>query len=70
MTLAVLIIKVYSVSFLFLVSLVVENEEIKELLEENGIPSQTQQEAYPVRVLPAKCLGRIYGRLGKHSVIS
>ncbi|XP_057312817.1 phosphorylase b kinase regulatory subunit alpha, liver isoform-like isoform X2 [Hydractinia symbiolongicarpus] len=48
------------------VALIAEDEEIKELLAENGIVSQTADEASPIRILPARCLSWIYGRLGKN----
>lgn len=50
-----------------LVALIAEDEEVKELLASNGIESQTVEEVAPVRILPAKCLVRIYNKLGIHT---
>ena len=47
-----------------LVALIAEDEGVKKLLASNGIESQTVEEVAPVRILPAKCLVRIYNKLG------
>eukprot|EP00795_Rhopilema_esculentum_P000411 gene411-10079_t len=49
------------------VSIIAEDKSIKDLLNEHDIPCQTPAEADPIRVLPAKCLGKIYSELGKNS---
>ena len=46
------------------VALIAEDEEIKELLATKGIQSQTVEEVAPIRILPAKCLVRLYNSLG------
>jgi len=46
------------------VALIAEDESIKALLSEHGIQSQTSAEASPVRILPARCLSRIYCNMG------
>ncbi|XP_065667244.1 probable phosphorylase b kinase regulatory subunit alpha isoform X3 [Hydra vulgaris] len=48
------------------VALIAEDEEIKELLTKNGVISQTVKDAEPIRILPARCLSKIYSRLGKN----
>ena len=50
--------------FLLIVALIAEDEEIKELLATKGIQSQTVDEVSPIRILPAKCLVRLYNSLG------
>ncbi len=50
---------------LHLVSVIAEDEAIKAILDEQEIPCQTQAEVNPIRILPAKCLSRIYNKLGK-----
>ena len=47
-----------------IVALIAEDEEVKELLQENGIQSQTMDEVLPIRILPAKSLIQIYKHLG------
>ena len=49
---------------LTLVALIAEDEEIKEMLATKGIQSQTVYEVAPIRILPAKCLVRLYSSLG------
>ena len=59
-----------SLLFSTLVALIAEDEEIKELLASKGIQSQTVEEVAPIRILPAKCLVRLYNSLGKYSLES
>eukprot|EP00112_Aurelia_sp_Birch-Aquarium-sp1_P009484 Seg208.3_Seg208.2_Seg208.5 transcript_id=Seg208.3_Seg208.2_Seg208.5/GoldUCD/mRNA.D3Y31 product="Phosphorylase b kinase regulatory subunit alpha liver isoform" protein_id=Seg208.3_Seg208.2_Seg208.5/GoldUCD/D3Y31 len=49
------------------VSVIAEDEFIKDLLDQQEVPCQTPAEADPIRVLPAKCLSKIYSELGKNS---
>ncbi|XP_066919156.1 phosphorylase b kinase regulatory subunit alpha, liver isoform-like [Clytia hemisphaerica] len=49
------------------VALIAEDEEIKDLLAEKGIESQTVEEVSPIRILPAKCLVRLYNNLGQNA---
>lgn len=36
------------------------------MLSEHGVTSQTVSEAQPVRILPARCLSRIYSQKGRY----
>ena len=49
----------------FTVSVIAEDKIIKGILDAHEIPCQTPAEADPIRILPAKCLGKIYNELGK-----
>jgi len=49
------------------VSVIAEDKIIKGILDAHEIPCQTPAEADPIRILPAKCLGKIYNELGKNS---
>uniref|UniRef100_A0A8C9S6T4 Phosphorylase b kinase regulatory subunit n=1 Tax=Scleropages formosus TaxID=113540 RepID=A0A8C9S6T4_SCLFO len=48
------------------VSILAETEEIKELIQKNGITVQTVEEIYPIRVQPSRVLSHIYARLGRN----
>ncbi|KAL0969970.1 hypothetical protein UPYG_G00235410 [Umbra pygmaea] len=48
------------------VSILAENEEIKELLMKNGIEVQTVADIHPIHVQPASVLSHIYARLGRN----
>ena len=47
-------------------SILAENEEIKELLFQNGIEVETVADIHPIHVQPSKVLSHIYARLGKN----
>lgn len=51
----------------FLVSILAENDEIKQLLIKNGIEVETVADIHPIRVQPSRVLSHIYARLGKGS---
>ncbi|XP_063068268.1 phosphorylase b kinase regulatory subunit alpha, liver isoform [Engraulis encrasicolus] len=46
------------------VSVVAENSRIQELLRDHGIDVETQAEAQPIRLMPARILSHIYAKLG------
>ena len=52
--------------YYLLVSIIAEDKFIKDILDEHDIPCQTPAEADPIRILPAKCLGKIYSELGRY----
>nr|XP_005992939.1 PREDICTED: phosphorylase b kinase regulatory subunit alpha, skeletal muscle isoform isoform X1 [Latimeria chalumnae] len=49
------------------VSIVAETEEIKTILQNQGIHVETVADVYPIRVQPARILSHIYARLGRNS---
>uniref|UniRef100_A0A672T6M6 Phosphorylase b kinase regulatory subunit n=1 Tax=Sinocyclocheilus grahami TaxID=75366 RepID=A0A672T6M6_SINGR len=55
------------------VSILAENEDIKALLQKNGIDVETVADIHPIRVQPSRVLSHIYARLGrkntKHAII-
>lgn len=55
-------------SLLFSVSILAETEEIQQLLQSQGIDSETLEDIHPIRVQPSRVLSHIYARLGKISV--
>ncbi|XP_071315550.1 phosphorylase b kinase regulatory subunit alpha, skeletal muscle isoform isoform X4 [Trachinotus anak] len=48
------------------VSILAENEEIKELLLKNGIDVETVADIHPIHVQPSRVLSHIYARLGRN----
>ncbi|KAI1902606.1 hypothetical protein AGOR_G00017660, partial [Albula goreensis] len=48
------------------VSILAENDEIKQMLQKHDIEVQTIQEVHPIRVQPARVLSHIYARLGRN----
>ncbi|MCJ8740745.1 hypothetical protein PDJAM_G00062490 [Pangasius djambal] len=48
------------------VSILAETEEIKELLQNQGIDSETLEDIHPIRVQPSRVLSHIYARLGRN----
>ncbi|XP_051537130.1 phosphorylase b kinase regulatory subunit alpha, skeletal muscle isoform isoform X1 [Myxocyprinus asiaticus] len=48
------------------VSILAENEEIKQLLQGHGIDSETLEDIHPIRVQPSRVLSHIYARLGRN----
>lgn len=48
------------------ISLIAEDEQVKQLLKSHGVTSHTVDEVKPIQVLPAQCLSWIFGRLGKN----
>ncbi|XP_071368185.1 phosphorylase b kinase regulatory subunit alpha, skeletal muscle isoform isoform X3 [Centroberyx affinis] len=48
------------------VSILAENEEIKELLLKNGIEVETVADIHPIHVQPSRVLSHIYARLGRN----
>lgn len=46
------------------VSILAENEEIKELLLKNGIEVETVADIHPIHLQPSRVLSHIYARLG------
>ncbi|XP_073677585.1 phosphorylase b kinase regulatory subunit alpha, skeletal muscle isoform-like [Garra rufa] len=45
------------------VSILAENDEIKQLLQGHGIESETLEDVHPIRVQPSRVLSHIYARL-------
>lgn len=52
----------------FSVSILAENDEIKQLLQGHGIESETLEDVHPIRVQPSRVLSHIYARLGEFRV--
>ncbi|KAF7697172.1 phosphorylase b kinase regulatory subunit alpha, skeletal muscle isoform [Silurus meridionalis] len=48
------------------VSILAETEGIKQLLQDQGIESQTMEDIHPIRVQPSRVLSHIYARLGRN----
>uniref|UniRef100_A0A672L3V6 Phosphorylase b kinase regulatory subunit n=1 Tax=Sinocyclocheilus grahami TaxID=75366 RepID=A0A672L3V6_SINGR len=48
------------------VSLLAENDEIKQLLQSHGIDAETLEDVHPIRVQPSRVLSHIYARLGRN----
>ncbi|KAF4110820.1 hypothetical protein G5714_007851 [Onychostoma macrolepis] len=48
------------------VSILAENEDIKVLLQKNGIDVETVADIHPIRVQPSRVLSHIYARLGRN----
>uniref|UniRef100_A0A671NHH9 Phosphorylase b kinase regulatory subunit n=1 Tax=Sinocyclocheilus anshuiensis TaxID=1608454 RepID=A0A671NHH9_9TELE len=48
------------------VSLLAENDEIKQLLQSHGIDAETLEDIHPIRVQPSRVLSHIYARLGRN----
>ncbi|KAF5890190.1 phosphorylase b kinase regulatory subunit alpha, skeletal muscle isoform-like, partial [Clarias magur] len=48
------------------VSILAETEEIKQLLQNQGIDSDTMGDIHPIRVQPSRILSHIYARLGRN----
>uniref|UniRef100_A0A8C1XRY8 Phosphorylase b kinase regulatory subunit n=1 Tax=Cyprinus carpio TaxID=7962 RepID=A0A8C1XRY8_CYPCA len=48
------------------VSILAENEDIKALLQKNGIDVETVADIHPIRVQPSRVLSHIYARLGRN----
>uniref|UniRef100_A0A8C2CPG7 Phosphorylase b kinase regulatory subunit n=1 Tax=Cyprinus carpio TaxID=7962 RepID=A0A8C2CPG7_CYPCA len=48
------------------VSILAENEDIKSLLQKNGIDVETVADIHPIRVQPSRVLSHIYARLGRN----
>ncbi|XP_056586686.1 phosphorylase b kinase regulatory subunit alpha, skeletal muscle isoform isoform X3 [Triplophysa dalaica] len=47
-------------------SILAENEEIKQLLQSHDIDSETLEDVHPIRVQPSRVLSHIYARLGRN----
>ncbi|XP_060791154.1 phosphorylase b kinase regulatory subunit alpha, skeletal muscle isoform [Neoarius graeffei] len=48
------------------VSILAETEEIQQLLQNQGINSETLEDIHPIRVQPSSVLSHIYARLGRN----
>ncbi|XP_063756773.1 phosphorylase b kinase regulatory subunit alpha, skeletal muscle isoform isoform X5 [Eleginops maclovinus] len=48
------------------VSILAETEEIKQLLQKNGIEVETVADIHPIHVQPSRVLSHIYARLGRN----
>uniref|UniRef100_A0A673GXX2 Phosphorylase b kinase regulatory subunit n=1 Tax=Sinocyclocheilus rhinocerous TaxID=307959 RepID=A0A673GXX2_9TELE len=48
------------------VSLLAENDEIKQRLQSHGIDAETLEDVHPIRVQPSRVLSHIYARLGRN----
>ncbi|KAJ8348484.1 hypothetical protein SKAU_G00270730 [Synaphobranchus kaupii] len=48
------------------VSILAESEEIKQLLQKQGINAETMEDVHPIRVQPSRVLSHIYARLGRN----
>ncbi|TRZ03800.1 hypothetical protein DNTS_027794 [Danionella cerebrum] len=48
------------------VSILAENDKIKQLLQSHGIDSETLEDIHPIRVQPSRVLSHIYARLGRN----
>lgn len=51
------------------VVILAENVEVKQLLEDADIPSQTKDSVRNIKVLPAQCLSHAYQELGKNETL-
>lgn len=58
-----------SISSLFLVSVLAETEEIKELLMKNDVEVETVADIHPIHVQPSRVLSHIYARLGTEIIV-
>lgn len=58
-----------SISSLFLVSVLAETEEIKELLMKNDVEVETVADIHPIHVQPSRVLSHIYARLGTETIV-
>lgn len=59
-----------NISSFFLVSILAETEEIKELLMKNDIEVETVADIHPIHVQPSRVLSHIYARLGTEIIVS
>lgn len=59
-----------NISSVFLVSILAETEEIKELLMKNDIEVETVADIHPIHVQPSRVLSHIYARLGTEIIVS
>ena len=50
------------------VVILAEDNLIQDKLDAYGLKVQTVEEAYPIRVLPARALSQIYSQLGKYKL--
>ncbi|KAM6969983.1 LOW QUALITY PROTEIN: phosphorylase b kinase regulatory subunit alpha, skeletal muscle isoform-like [Aplochiton taeniatus] len=48
------------------VSILAETEEIKQLLQKQGLEAETIEDVHPIRVQPSRVLSHIYARLGRN----
>lgn len=58
-----------NISSFFLVSVLAETEEIKELLLRNDIEVETVADIHPIHVQPSRVLSHIYARLGTEMIV-
>lgn len=58
-----------NISTFFLVSVLAESEEIKELLLKNDIEVETVADIHPIHVQPSRVLSHIYARLGTEIIV-
>lgn len=59
-----------SVFFLFAVTVLAENNHIKELLRKHGMDVQSIADIHPIRVQPGRILSHIYAKLGRFGEIA
>lgn len=52
-------------TFLFTVTVLAENNHIKELLKKHGVNVQSIADIHPIRVQPGRILSHIYAKLGR-----
>lgn len=57
------------VFFLFAVTVLAENNHIKDLLRKHGIDIQSIADIHPIRVQPGRILSHIYAKLGRFGEI-
>uniref|UniRef100_A0A8D1M1W5 Phosphorylase b kinase regulatory subunit n=1 Tax=Sus scrofa TaxID=9823 RepID=A0A8D1M1W5_PIG len=53
-------------TFLFTVTVLAENNHIKELLKKHGVNVQSIADIHPIRVQPGRILSHIYAKLGRN----
>ena len=56
--------------FLFTVTVLAENNHIKELLRKHGVSIQSIADIHPIRVQPGRILSHIYAKLGRFGEIA
>lgn len=59
-----------SIFFLFAVTVLAENNHIKELLKKHGMDVQSIADIHPIRVQPGRILSHIYAKLGRFGEIT
>ena len=56
--------------FLFTVTVLAENNHIKELLRKHGVNVQSITDIHPIRVQPGRILSHIYAKLGRFGEVA